>query len=213
MKQQQLTLIGKNIYEQFLNNKYKTKLKYLQKCIIFKYHFLKKKIKKYFHKWRLKTINLTTINTNNNKTIKNNDILYSSFDSSLSTSMNNFINKLDYYNDRKNKEIQKLYDLSEINIMNHCTFSPNISPRKSLDLSKKRRNNKEKIYIFLYNDYKNRIKNKEKKVYDKNIFSFSPKIYKNNKYYNDIKGNFYERYKQYINKKKEIETYTNNKIK
>ena len=212
LKQQQLTLIGKNIYEQFLKNKNKTKLKYLQKLLRFKYHFLKKKIKKYFHKWRLKTINLTTINTNN-KNKKNNDILYSSFDSSSSMNMDNFINKLDYYNDKKNKKIQQLYDLSETNILNHCTFSPNISPHESVDLSKKRNSNKEKTYIFLYNDYKNRIIKKEelaKKYYGGT--SFSPKINKNNKYYNDIKDNFYERYKQWINRKKELENFKNNNL-
>jgi hypothetical protein len=123
LTEQQLMLIGKNIYEQFLRNKFITKIKHVKKLIIIKYHFIKRKIKKYFNKWRLKTINLTTT-LNQNDSVKNYDISYSS-SSYSSLNISNFLNKLDYYNEIKNKEINKLKDLSETNIMKNCTFIPN----------------------------------------------------------------------------------------
>ena len=171
LTEQQLMLIGKNIYEQFLRNKFITKIKHVKKLIIIKYHFIKRKIKKYFNKWRLKTINLTTTH-NQNDNIKNYDISYSS-SSYSSLNISNFLNKLDYYNEIKNKEINKLKDLSETNIMKNCTFIPNLNKRKKRnkrllsenEVIKKRSRD---LYNSLYDEYKYKIESKKeltRKIY------------------------------------------------
>ena len=210
LTEQQLMLIGKNIYEQFLRNKFITKIKHVKKLIIIKYHFIKRKIKKYFNKWRLKTINLTTT-LNQNDNIKNYDISYSS-SSYSSLNISNFLNKLDYYNEIKNKEINKLKDLSETNIMKNCTFIPNLNKRKKRnkrllsenEVIKKRSRD---LYNSLYDEYKYKINAKKeltKKIYDNCGYTFSPKINKNDKYINNISSNFFERNQEMIEKKKKL---------
>ena len=210
LTEQQLMLIGKNIYEQFLRNKFITKIKHVKKLIIIKYHFIKRKIKKYFNKWRLKTINLTTT-LNQNGNIKNYDISYSS-SSYSSLNISNFLNKLDYYNEIKNKEINKLKDLSETNIMKNCTFIPNLNKRKKRnkrllsenEVIKKRSRD---LYNSLYDEYKYKIDAKKeltKKIYDNCGYTFSPKINKNDKYINNISSNFFERNQEMIEKKKKL---------
>ena len=210
LTEQQLMLIGKNIYEQFLRNKFITKIKHVKKLIIIKYHFIKRKIKKYFNKWRLKTINLTTT-LNQNDNIKNYDISYSS-SSYSSLNISNFLNKLDYYNEIKNKEINKLKDLSETNIMKNCTFIPNLNKRKKRnkrllsenEVIKKRSRD---LYNSLYDEYKYKIDAKKeltKKIYDNCGYTFSPKINKNDKYINNISSNFFERNQEMIEKKKKL---------
>ena len=210
LTEQQLMLIGKNIYEQFLRNKFITKIKHVKKLIIIKYHFIKRKIKKYFNKWRLKTINLTTT-LNQNDNIKNYDISYSS-SSYSSLNISNFLNKLDYYNEIKNKEINKLKDLSETNIMKNCTFIPNLNKRKKRnkrllsenEVIKKRSRD---LYNSLYDEYKYKIDAKKeltKKIYDNCGYTFSPKINKNDKYINNISSNFIERNQEMIEKKKKL---------
>ena len=210
LTEQQLMLIGKNIYEQFLRNKFITKIKHVKKLIIIKYHFIKRKIKKYFNKWRLKTINLTTT-LNQNDNIKNYDISYSS-SSYSSLNISNFLNKLDYYNEIKNKEINKLKDLSETNIMKNCTFIPNLNKKKKRnkrllsenEVIKKRSRD---LYNSLYDEYKYKIDAKKeltKKIYDNCGYTFSPKINKNDKYINNISSNFFERNQEMIEKKKKL---------
>ena len=210
LTEQQLMLIGKNIYEQFLRNKFITKIKHVKKLIIIKYHFIKRKIKKYFNKWRLKTINLTTTLNQNDK-IKIYDISYSS-SSYSSLNISNFLNKLDYYNEIKNKEINKLKDLSETNIMKNCTFIPNLNKRKKRnkrllsenEVIKKRSRD---LYNSLYDEYKYKIDAKKeltKKIYDNCGYTFSPKINKNDKYINNISSNFFERNQEMIEKKKKL---------
>ena len=210
LTEQQLMLIGKNIYEQFLRNKFITKIKHVKKLIIIKYHFIKRKIKKYFNKWRLKTINLTTT-LNQNDNIKNYDISYSS-SSYSSLNISNFLNKLDYYNEIKNKEINKLKVLSETNIMKNCTFIPNLNKRKKRnkrllsenEVIKKRSRD---LYNSLYDEYKYKIDAKKeltKKIYDNCGYTFSPKINKNDKYINNISSNFFERNQEMIEKKKKL---------
>ena len=210
LTEQQLMLIGKNIYEQFLRNKFITKIKHVKKLIIIKYHFIKRKIKKYFNKWRLKTINLTTT-LNQNDNIKNYEISYSS-SSYSSLNISNFLNKLDYYNEIKNKEINKLKDLSETNIMKNCTFIPNLNKRKKRnkrllsenEVIKKRSRD---LYNSLYDEYKYKIDAKKeltKKIYDNCGYTFSPKINKNDKYINNISSNFFERNQEMIEKKKKL---------
>jgi len=210
LTEQQLMLIGKNIYEQFLRNKFITKIKHVKKLIIIKYHFIKRKIKKYFNKWRLKSINLTTT-LNQNDNIKNYDISYSS-SSYSSLNISNFLNKLDYYNEIKNKEINKLKDLSETNIMKNCTFIPNLNKRKKRnkrllsenEVIKKRSRD---LYNSLYDEYKYKIDAKKeltKKIYDNCGYTFSPKINKNDKYINNISSNFFERNQEMIEKKKKL---------
>ena len=210
LTEQQLMLIGKNIYEQFLRNKFITKIKHVKKLIIIKYHFIKRKIKKYFNKWRLKTINLTTT-LNQNDNIKNYDISYSS-SSYSSLNISNFLNKLDYYNEIKNKEINKLKDLSETNIMKNCTFIPNLNKRKKrnkrlLSENEVIKKGSRDLYKSLYDEYKYKIDAKKeltKKIYDNCGYTFSPKINKNDKYINNISSNFFERNQEMIEKKKKL---------
>ena len=57
LTKEQLSLIGKNIYEVYSKNKLDIKFKYLNKLIIIKNHFSKRKLKRYFNKWRLISIN------------------------------------------------------------------------------------------------------------------------------------------------------------
>ena len=68
LTEEQLSLIGKNIYELYLKNKLSIRFKYLKKLIIIQNNFSKRKLKRYFNKWRLKTINLSTITNNDYNT-------------------------------------------------------------------------------------------------------------------------------------------------
>ena len=53
----QLELVGKNIYQQYLINKNLSELKTFKKLVIIRYNFFKRKKKKIFNKWRLMSIN------------------------------------------------------------------------------------------------------------------------------------------------------------
>ena len=214
---EQLELIGKNIYEQFLKNKLYASLKQLKKLLKIKYNFLKRQEKKYFNIWRLKSINLTTYNKSENFS---KSIDKKSSYSNLSLSINNFLDRINYYNNRKIKIMQSLNDIKENNITNNCTFSPNIKRKSKNNLkifekiNEKRRNYNKNLYNFLYDDYK--IKNIEleelsKKIYDERGVTFSPKLNSDSKYINKIKDNFFERNQKIIDKKQMLfSVYTKN---
>ena len=227
LKEEQLTLIGKNIYQQFSKNKLMAKMKHLKKVIRIKDIYNKRILKRYLYKWRLYTIHLMTFNENNNN--NNNKILYhkneynnnNNFNEkkisySVSTlNINNFLNKLDFYNNIRIKKKIKIKQLNDDDIISNCTFSPNLNLTKERNrrfLSNnneepniKRLYNKENIHNLLYDDYKNKDKAIEKlakKVYDK--YTFSPRINTNDEYIKKIQDNFFERNQKMINRKKEL---------
>ena len=209
LTQEQLELKGKNIYEQFLKNKLKASLKQLKKVLNIKYHFLKRQKKKYFNIWRLESINLAT---HKSESFSKNTVKKSSY-SNLSLSINNFLDRINYYNDRKRKIMESLNDIKENNITSNCTFSPNIKRKSKKNIkifekiNEKRRNYNKNLYNFLYDDYK--IKNIEleelsKKIYDERGVTFSPKLNSDSKYNNKIKDNFFERNQKMIDKKQSL---------
>ena len=227
LKEDQLTLIGKNIYQQFSKNKLMAKMKHLKKVIHIKDIYNKRILKKNFNKWRLCTIHLMTFNDNNN----NKPILYDKNEyynnninnfkekknsySVSSLNINNFLNKLDFYNSIKIKKKIKIKKLNDDDIISNCTFSPNLHLTKERNkrfLSNnneesniKRKYNKENIHNLLYDDYKSKdkaIEELSKKVYDK--FTFSPRINTNDEYIKKIQDNFFERNQKMINRKKEL---------
>ena len=227
LKEDQLTLIGKNIYQQFSKNKLMAKMKHLKKVIHIKDIYNKRILKKNFNKWRLCTIHLMTFNDNNN----NKPILYDKNEyynnninnfkekknsySVSSLNINNFLNKLDFYNSIKIKKKIKIKKLNDDDIISNCTFSPNLHLTKERNkrfLSNnneesniKRKYNKENIHNLLYDDYKSKdkaIEELSKKVYDK--FTFSTRINTNDEYIKKIQDNFFERNQKMINRKKEL---------
>jgi len=227
LTEEQLKIVGINIYEQFSKNSLITKIKHLKRLITVKHRYDKRRIKKFFNIWRLNSINLSTIISNyktssfykkNNdyiNNINNNNILYSS----SSFSLHNFLNKLELYSNRKNKNIEKLKEINESNILNICTFSPKIiSNRKqkkgavnhtgeTFSKDGKKGKIKENIYKHLYNDYKNKMIDREelrKKIDDKCGYTFSPKINSNDIYIKKIQDNFFERYKKSVDKQTEF---------
>ena len=226
LKEDQLILIGKNIYQQFSKNKLMTKMKHLKKVMHINDLYNKRILKRYLNKWRLYTIHLMTFNDNNNKAISydkneyyNNNVKnFKEKKNSCSVSslnINNFLNKLDFYNSIRIKKKIKIKKLNDDDIISNCTFSPNLHLTKERNkrfLSNnneesniKRLYNKENIHNLLYNDYKSKDKAIEvlsKKVYDK--FTFSPRINTNNEYIKKIQDNFFERNQKMINRKKEL---------
>lgn len=226
LTEEQLKIVGINIYEQFSKNSLITKIKQLKRLIIIKHKYNKRRIKKYFNIWRLNSINLSTTISNykissfykkNNDYTNNinNNTLYSS----SSFSLNNFLNKLELYSNRKNKNIEKLKEINESNILNICTFSPKIisnrkqkmrdvnHTRETFSKDNKRGKNKENIYKHLYDDYKNKMIDREelrKKIYEKCGYTFSPKINSDDIYINNIQDNFFERNKKSIDKQTEF---------
>ena len=140
LDKKQLELIGKNIYQQYLRNKLISELKKIKKLLIIRYNFFKKKKKKYFNKWRLSTINsdaYTYLLLNKNNSYKS--IKTRSYSKKSIISSNNFLNKLDFYSDRKKEKDDKLLIMNETNLTNECTFKP------ILKYSYKRTNSKNNI--------------------------------------------------------------------
>ena len=120
-----LELVGKNIYLQYMINKKASELKTFKKLLIVRYNFFRRKLKKYFNKWRLLTIN-------------SNIYMHSSFDKTssykyLNTKSNSkksifntkhFMDKLDFYSDKKKENSDKIKLMMESEIINQCTFKP-----------------------------------------------------------------------------------------
>ena len=139
LDKKQLELIGKNIYRQYLRNKLISELKIVKKLLIIRYNFFKRKKKKYFNKWRLSTINSDITNyffLNKNYSVK-------SIKTTRSSSKKNiiktkyFLDKLDYYSDKKKENTNKIKLMSEYNLTNECTFKPNLKSKYKRSNSKK----------------------------------------------------------------------------
>lgn len=125
LDKKQLELIGKNIYQQYLRNKLISELKKIKKLLIIRYNFFKKKKKKFFNKWRLSAINsdaYTYLFLNKNNSYKSIKTRSNSKKSIISSK--NFLDKLDFYSDRKKEKDNKLIIMNETNLTNECTFKP-----------------------------------------------------------------------------------------
>ena len=159
----QLELIGKNIYEQYLINKLKSEAKVIYKLLIVRYNYFKRKKKKYFNKWRFSIINSDDYNYiffNRNNSLKS--IKARSYSKKNIISSKHFLDKLDFYNDKKKENNDKIKLMSESNLTNECTFKP------SLKYIYKRSSSK-KIIGSNENKVKNKCKNNESYSL-KNIF-------------------------------------------
>ena len=196
LTKEQLESIGKNVYEQYINNKLSTKLKYLKKLFKIKYNYNKRKKRKYFNLWRLNAINTTTINKNNYffRGVDKKSSL-----SDLSSSLNNFFDRMNFYDNKKTNLINNLKLMKEFDIKNKYTFTPNIPKKRD---KKKNR----KLYNILYEEYKEKSKplnELSQKLFEERGFTFSPRLYLKNKYYKGIKEDFFERNQKLIDKKNE----------
>ena len=141
LDKKQLELIGKNIYEQYLINKLKSELKMVKKLLIIRHNFFRRKKKKYFNIWRLLTINSDIYSFS----LINKNPSYVSMKTKSSSSKKNifnskhFLDKLDFYSDKKKENNDKIKLMMESNITNECTFKP------LLNSSFKRKNSKKNI--------------------------------------------------------------------
>jgi len=147
LDKKQLELIGKNIYQQYLRNKLISELKKIKKLLIIRYNFFKKKKKKYFNKWRLSTINsdaYTYLFLNKNNSYKSIKTRSNSKKSIISSQ--NFLDKLDFYSDRKKEKDNKLILINETNLTNECTFKPILK------------------YPYKRTNYKNNVETKENNI-------------------------------------------------
>lgn len=139
LDKKQLELIGKNIYRQYLNNKFLSELKTIKKLLIIRYNFFKRKKKKFFNKWRLSTINYDQYNyysfLNKNNSVKSLQTRTNSKKRTISSQ--HFLDKLDFYNDKKKEKVDKIKLMSEYNITNECTFKPTIKYPYKRSYSKK----------------------------------------------------------------------------
>ena len=197
LDKKQLELIGKNIYEQYLINKLKSELKMVKKLLIIRHNFFRRKKKKYFNIWRLLTINSDIYSFS----LINKNPSYVSMKTKSSSSKKNifnskhFLDKLDFYSDKKKENNDKIKLMMESNITNECTFKPVLNSSFKRNNSKKNINGHEtnikkyendnmksyKIYNYddRYNNYcckSNRNKINENKIKKK---IFSPKISNN----------------------------------
>ena len=163
LDKKQLELIGKNIYQQYLRNKLISELKVIKKLLIIRYNFFKRKKKKYFNKWRISTINSDMNNylfLNKNNSVKSIKTRTNSKKSIISSQ--HFLDKLDFYSDRKKENTDKLKLMSESSLTNECTFKP------ILKYPYKRNNSKKNVKI---NDKKN------KKYYNKNEIDYFKQLF------------------------------------
>ena len=197
LDKKQLELIGKNIYEQYLINKLKSELKMVKKLLIIRHNFFRRKKKKYFNIWRLLTINSDIYSYS----LLNKNPSYVSMKTKSSSSKKNifnskhFLDKLDFYSDKKKENNDKIKLMMESNITNECTFKPVLNSSFKRNNSKKNIKGHEtnikkyendnmksyKIYNYddRYNNYccnSNRNKINENKIKKK---IFSPKISNN----------------------------------
>ena len=187
-----LELIGKNIYKQYMINKLKSELKIVKKLFIIRHNFFKRKEKKYFNKWRLLTIN-SYIYTNSSlkETSSYKTIKTRSDSKKIIFNTNNFLDKLDFYSDKKKENADKIKLMMESDIINECTFKP------VLKYGYKRCNSKKNINFFENKNkkYENENIKTYKAFYDNNVNincnnkisenkikrkTYSPKISKNN---------------------------------
>ena len=125
----QLELVGKNIYQQYLINKNLSELKTFKKLVIIRYNFFKRKKKKIFNKWRLMSINSDIpdyLFLNKNNSVKSIKTSRSSSKKNIINSKN-FLEKLDFYSEKKKENTDKIKLMSESSLINECTFKPSLN--------------------------------------------------------------------------------------
>ena len=122
-----LELVGKNIYQQYIINKLTSELKTIKKLLMLRYNFFRRKLKKYFNKWRLLTINSNIyIYSSFNKTSSYKSLKTKSDLKKNIFNTKNFMDKLDFYSDKKKENSDKIKLMMESEIVNHCTFKPSL---------------------------------------------------------------------------------------
>ena len=127
----QLELVGKNIYQQYLINKNLSELKTFKKLVIIRYNFFKRKKKKIFNKWRLMSINSDIpdyLFLNKNNSVKSIKASRSSSKKNIINSKN-FLEKLDFYSEKKKENTDKIKLMSESSLINECTFKPSLNDK------------------------------------------------------------------------------------
>lgn len=203
LDKKQLELIGKNIYQQYLRNKLISELKKIKKLLIIRYNFFKKKKKKYFNKWRLSTINsdaYTYLLLNKNNSYKSIKTRSNSKKSIISSQ--NFLDKLDFYSDRKKEKDNKLILINETNLTNECTFKPilkypykrtnykNNVETKENNIKKSSKINEIKSYRIIFDDNIGKINNNDIINNNKNDGQIKRKLFssKNNNINNTEKN-------------------------
>ena len=107
-------------------NKLKSELKTVKKLLIIRHNFFRRKKKKYFNIWRLLTINSDIYSYS----LLNKNPSYVSMKTKSSSSKKNifnskhFLDKLDFYSEKKKENNDKIKLMMESNITNECTFKP-----------------------------------------------------------------------------------------
>ena len=187
-----LELVGKNIYQQYVINKLTSELKTIKKLLMLRYNFFRRKLKKYFNKWRLLTINSNIyIYSSFNKTSSYKSLKTKSDLKKNIFNTKNFMDKLDFYSDKKKENSDKIKLMMESDIINECTFKPVLkygykrcNSKKNIDFfenkNKKYENQNIKTYKVFYDDNVNI--NCNNKISENRIKrkTYSPKISKNN---------------------------------
>ena len=216
-----LELIGKNIYKQYMINKLKSELKIVKKLFIIRHNFFKRKEKKYFNKWRLLTIN-SYIYTNSSlkETSSYKSIKTRSDSKKIIFNTKNFLDKLDFYNDKKKENTEKIKLISETNLTNECTFKPTLksnykrsSSKKNIGnndnkIKKKCKNNELDSLKILFDDFMNENKNRNYEGHKtiRNDYSYK-KIKENNINNKKVENNFFSKRKQQTSGKKRKKTF------
>ena len=232
LNKESLIKLGINIYNKYIKNKQQTICKHLIKVFNIFQNILNKNVEYCFNIWGYKDINNNNIKSSrsysNDKILKANqynNITKSSINiNSKEKTYKEFLERLDKYNTKKEKN--KLYKESlkeeEINLL--YTFSPDLSLSKTNKLNNnklntsKKKNNKEiieeekpkrkvdnKRMLKLYNDYQKKIINNKKlkeNIDKENGITFSPKLNKDSKYNKNIRDNFFERNDRLLSDKK-----------
>ena len=217
----QLELIGKNIYKEYFKNKTNSEKKILYKLLIIRYNYFNRRKKKYFNRWRFSTINMDDYNyifMNRNSSVKS--IKTRSYSKKNIISPKHFLDKLDFYNDKKKENTEKIKLISETNLTNECTFKPTLksnykrsSSKKNIGnnenkIKKKCKNNELCSLQILFDEFMNENKNR---IYEghntiRNDYSHK-KIKENNINNKKVENNFFSKRKQQTSGKKRKKTF------
>ena len=234
LNKESLIKLGFNIYNNYIKNKQQTICKHLIKVFNILQNILHINVKNCFK--ILLNENINNINCKSSRSYSNDKILkanqYNNNNitksiisyNSKEKSYKEFLERLDKYNTKKekNKYYKESLKEEEINLL--YTFSPDLSLSKTnkfnnnkLNTSRKK-NNKENIeeekpkrkvdnkrMLKLYNDYQKKIINNKKlkeNIDKENGITFSPKLNKDSKYNKNIKDNFFERNERLLSDKK-----------
>ena len=217
----QLELIGKNIYKEYFKNKTNSEKKILYKLLIIRYNYFNRRKKKYFNRWRFSTINMDDYNyifMNRNSSVKS--IKTRSYSKKNIISPKHFLDKLDFYNDKKKENTEKIKLISETNLTNECTFKPTLkscykrsSSKKNIGnndnkIKKKCKNNELDSLKILFDDFMNENKNRNYEGHKtiRNDYSHK-KIKENNINNKKVENNFFSKRKQQISGKKRKKTF------